>query len=614
MSHVVRRKFSGWRDINFRSAFAEPSITPWDLHTKPILLSISYTVLPQISYINRPHTSPHTPPIPHPPIPHSTFTPRPNMSPPAALDVNLVGVTDTSAVPIPEPLAVNGVSAWREKTAKVPTGIAAASNSDMFKSPICYTKPKAKQFEHRFSLEAKSRKASTLKGAARYLKNPGLISLGGGLPSPEYFPIEHLDIKVPTAPGFSPEATRESGTVLHAGKHDIQEGTSTYDLEIALNYGQAVGAAPLLRFVTEHTEIIHSPPYSDWQCSLTAGSTYAWDTALRVFCERGDYILMEEYTFASAAETAFPLGIKAVGIPMDEQGLIPEGMDEILSSWDVAARGARKPYVLYTIPTGQNPTGATQSAERRQAVYKVAQKHDLIIVEDEPYYFLQMQPYTNGDASPVPPPSTHEEFIKSLVPSFLSMDTDGRVVRLESFSKVISPGSRVGWIVASEQIIERFTRTFEVSSQNPSGISQLALFKLLDEHWGHAGYLDWLINLRMSYTARRDSLVHACEKHLPREIIHWEAPAAGMFHWMEIDWRKHPGIAAGKTHAAIEEEIFLSAVNAGVLVSRGSWFKPDHSIAEKKMFFRATFAAASSEKIDEAISRFAGSLRAQFGL
>lgn len=238
---------------------------------------------------------------------------------------------------------------------------------------------------------------------------------------------------------------------------------------------------------------------------------------------------MEEYTFASAAETAFPLGIKAVGIPMDEQGLIPEGMDEILSNWDAAARGARKPYVLYTIPTGQNPTGATQSAERRQAVYKVAQKHDLIIVEDEPYYFLQMQPYTSGDASPVPPPSTHEEFIKSLVPSFLSMDTDGRVVRLESFSKVISPGSRVGWIVASEEIIERFTRTFEVSSQNPSGISQLALFKLLDEHWGHAGYLDWLINLRMSYTARRDSLVHACERHLPREIVHWEAPAAGMF-------------------------------------------------------------------------------------
>lgn len=81
-----------------------------------------------------------------------------------------------------------------------------------------------------------------------------------------------------------------------------------------------------------------------------------------------------------------------------------------------------------------------------------------------------------------------------------------------------------------------------------------------------------------------------------------------------MDWRKHPGVAAGKTHAEIEEAIFLSAVDSGVLLSRGSWFKPDHDTVEEKMFFRATFAAASSEKIDEAISRFAGSLRAQFGL
>lgn len=83
---------------------------------------------------------------------------------------------------------------------------------------------------------------------------------------------------------------------------------------------------------------------------------------------------------------------------------------------------------------------------------------------------------------------------------------------------------------------------------------------------------------------------------------------------MEIDWRKHPGVAAGKTHAAIEEEIFLSAVNEGALLSRGSWFMPDHDIPEEKMFFRATFAAASSEKIDVAISRFAEALRTQFGL
>lgn len=238
---------------------------------------------------------------------------------------------------------------------------------------------------------------------------------------------------------------------------------------------------------------------------------------------------MEEYTFSSAAETALPLGLKVAPMKMDEQGLLPEFMDGVLSNWDEKARGARKPYVLYTICTGQNPTGATQSGERRKAIYKVAQKHDVFIIEDEPYYFLQMQPYTGVDGAPVPPPTSHEEFIKSLIPSYLSLDVDGRVLRLESFSKVVSPGSRVGWVVGCEQIIERFVRNCETSSQNPAGISQIVLFKLLDEHWGHAGYLDWLINLRMQYTNRRNSLVGACEKSLPTEIAHWVPPAAGMF-------------------------------------------------------------------------------------
>jgi aromatic amino acid aminotransferase I len=109
------------------------------------------------------------------------------------------------------------------------------------------------------------------------------------------------------------------------------------------------------------------------------------------------------------------------------------------------------------------------------------------------------------------------------------MDVDGRVLRMDSFSKVVVPGSRLGWVTASEQIVERFIRHAEVANQGPSGFSQVILHKLLDERWGHEGYLRWLMNLRMEYTKRRDVMVAACEEFLPREVVSWNTPQAGMF-------------------------------------------------------------------------------------
>jgi aromatic amino acid aminotransferase I len=378
--------------------------------------------------------------------------------------------------------------------------------------------------------ESKSRGGSSLKGAAQYLSKPGIISLGGGLPSSEYFPFEEVDIKVPSVPHFSEEETAESGTVLRAGKHDLRDEKSIVDISVLFNYGQGHGSAQLLRWIAEHTELVHTPPYADWECTMTIGSTSAFDMALRMFTRRGDYIISEEYTFATAVEIAAPLGVKVAGVKMDEQGLLPDSLDKLLSTWDPAKRnGARKPFLLYTVPSGQNPTGATQGTERRKQIYRIAQKHDVYIIEDEPYYFLQMQPYTGQGAPDVPPPASHEEFLKSLVPSYLSMDVDGRVMRMDSFSKVISPGSRVGWITASEQIVERYKTHADVSTQGPSGMSQLVLFKLLDEHWGHEGYLDWLLFIRMEYTKRRDVILDACEKYLPREVVSWKPPMAGMF-------------------------------------------------------------------------------------
>lgn len=425
---------------------------------------------------------------------------------------------------------INSIKSRRKDIDKSQWGPAAPAKSETFRSREHGHKPKAKRWDHILSRESAGRKGNSLKYAASFLSRPGIISLGGGLPSSEYFPWDELHFKVPPVGQFSKQDLQERAVLLKAGKYDLGTGASIFDIGTAFNYGQGHGSAQLLRWVTEHTEFIHNPPYSDWGCTLTLGSTSALEFSLRLLAEPGDYIVSEEYTFSTAVEAASPIGVKIAGVKMDAEGLLPDSLDDVLKNWDPTKRnGARKPSVLYTVPIGQNPTGATQGIQRQKDIYAVAQKHNLYIIEDEPYYFLQMQPYAGQDALSLPPPATHAEFFASLLPSYLSIDVDGRVMRMDSFSKVLAPGTRCGWITASEQMVDRYSKHSEVGTQGPSGVSQLMLFKLLDEHWGHAGYIDWLVHIRMGYTQRRDVILDACEKWLPKEVVSWKAPVAGMF-------------------------------------------------------------------------------------
>ncbi|KAI7308976.1 aromatic amino acid aminotransferase 1 [Hortaea werneckii] len=538
------------------------------------------------------------------------------MTPPPPAAIQVLPESDTSTFTVPDRLTLQNLAKRRAASGKLVAGIAAPADIEQFKGRTQHLhKPKAKRWDERISAEAKGRKGSSLKNAAKFLKTPGLISLGGGLPSAEYFPIEEFGFKAASSAHLeSRDAIRDHATQVVAGKHDMAEGTSDFDIATALQYGQGHGAAQLLRWMVEHTELVHDPPYQDWSCTMTVGSTSAFDMALRMFAKPGDWVLSEEFTFPAAQETAAPMGVRFAAVGMDENGMRADALDEVLSNWDEKARGGPKPFLVYTVPTGQNPTGATQPLERRREVYKIAQKHDLYILEDEPYYFLQMQPYAGPDAPATTPPATHEDFLKSLVPSFLSLDTDGRVMRMDSFSKVIAPGSRCGWITASEQICKLYSTHADLSTQGPSGPAQLMLFKLLEEHFGHAGYLDWLLHIRMEYTKRRDVILAACETYLPKDLVRWEAPTAGMFHWMQVDHTKHPQYPSSKSVEEIEEEIFLKNVEFKTLLMKGSWFRAEQDQELQAMFFRATYAAAPFEQIEEAIQRFGRAVRDVFGV
>ncbi|KAH6664579.1 pyridoxal phosphate-dependent transferase [Halenospora varia] len=504
------------------------------------------------------------------------------------------------------PFSIGDFRSYRVKVNPTQWGVAAPSTSEQFKLRSHAHKPRALRWDHRISTESARRTGSTLKSALKHLKNPDVISLGGGLPLSDYFPFKGMDLAVPAIhqPGKHRTEPNNSDS-LHTGKNDLADGLGIYDLATALNYCQGNGSAQLLRWITEHTEMVHDPPYADWQCTMTIGNTSALDMALRMFAKPGDYVLSEEYTFATAVETVMPMQVKFAGVKMDEEGMLPESLHDLLENWDSATfGGARKPFLLYTVPTGQNPTGATQSAKRRKDIYNVAQQHDLFILEDDPYYFLQMKPFTAGSKVPLLPadniPSSH--LLDTIVPSFLSLDVDGRVMRMDSFSKVISPGTRLGWITASHQIVERYKNHADVSTQGPSGLSQLALFKLLDEYWGHAGYFDWLMYMREEYTKRRDFIIEACDRYLPKTIVSWNPPMAGMFLWLKVDWNKHHN-ARTKQMTDIEEEIWLGCIKHGSLVARGSWFYAESGKNHNDMFFRLTFAAAPLDKVEEAVRR-----------
>lgn len=472
----------------------------------------------------------------------------------------------------------------------------------------------ARDLSHHLSEESKRRRESPLKKASLHLKD-GMLALSGGLPNPDYFPFANIKAEVATLGAFRPEEIRDSPTELVVHGRNAKLDEPVVDLQVALQYGQGTGQTLLLKFCKEHTEIFHSPPYSDWACIMTAGCTNSMDSVFRTLANPGETVIVETYAFPSSLECLHPMGVKVTPVELDGFGITTDSLEHVLATWNPDEHdGSPRPHLLYTVPSGQNPTGATATLERRRAIYDICCRYDVVIVEDEPYYFLQMQPYVSDSAAAAPPlPSDTAELRESLVPSYVSIDVEGRVVRMDSFSKVIAPGSRCGFITANTRLIERIHRQNEVSIQAPSGFSQ-ALLNALFNYWGHDGYVSWLIYIRAAYTERRNALLRSMEQLLPREIVTWVPPSAGMFIWLTVDAMRHPEYHTSPGGAlAIEDKVYRRAISYGALVACGSWFAVDPARANE-LHFRLTFVSAKFDTMHTAVERFARALRDEFQL
>jgi DNA-binding transcriptional MocR family regulator len=322
---------------------------------------------------------------------------------------------------------------------------------------------------------------------------------------------------------------------------------------------------------------------------------------------------------------------------------------------------------------GHNPTGIVYSLKRRQEIYAVCSKYDVIIIEDDPYYYLQFPSSAAKEAAsrdrPAPPAdeesryrpegwkSSGYAFLDSLAPSYLNVDTDGRVIRLDTFSKTIAPGCRLGWITAQPKLIERFLRISETSTQQPSGFVQsmvaelvlgpqnadaLATYRSLRTNkeriafkgWKMDGWVRWIEGLRGEYERRMNRMcrildqgryqlkqgtpVNAADADwgvvTKTQLFDYSWPRGGMFVWVRFNMETHPLWGAVDSHGNLVDGtmlcgallIFLTRKPYLVLVSPGLMFSATEEVRQHAgwRYYRMCFAAIANEDLDSCSQRF----------
>ncbi|KAI0345430.1 L-tyrosine:2-oxoglutarate aminotransferase [Trametopsis cervina] len=458
---------------------------------------------------------------------------------------------------------------------------------------------------HHLSFESRQRKPNAMKALWRLTKSkPNMISLATGDPHFSLYPIKSVHFEVASTSEDIDDpvsAWKVAGSSTESQWFSSsRDETSNLPIKKAMAYTAGTGLPEAQQAVTELTNHYHSP--KDHVCTLTIGNMDGVTKCFRLLGNPGDHFLADEFSFNALTNAPVSYGVSWVPVKIDKGGLIPEELEKIMTTWDERVHG-RKPHVLYTVPSGQNPTGCTLDVERRKKIYALCQRFDIMIVEDDPYYYLQ---YVEQESSC----DTRD----LLMPSFLSMDVDGRVLRVDSFSKIMMPGMRLGWITSSQFFHEHLITMTDYSTQHPHAFGQIFITEMLSETgWRLDGFDRWARSLRKEYQRRRDIFVEHFEKEVASTgYASAEPPRAGMFVWIDVHLKKHPRYrrdihdtlkSPARTNVPeLMEELFERCVESGLVVMPGSIFVAPTSESTAKLvdsespiqdrvnFLRTTFA------------------------
>ncbi|KAI0929082.1 hypothetical protein AcV5_006446 [Taiwanofungus camphoratus] len=467
---------------------------------------------------------------------------------------------------------------------------------------------------HHLSSEARARKPNPMKEIWKLIKRkPNMVSLANGDPHFSLYPIKKMEFEVASVEEEDPVTSwRTAGPSAPSQTlSSSRDEPCTLSVKTALQYSTGAGLVEAQQAVMELTRFYHSPP--DHVCTLSLGNADGVTKCFRLLGDSGDSFLADEFSFSSLTNAGLPQGINWVPLRIDDGGLVPEELERLLAGWN-EQRG-RRPHVLYTVPCGQNPTGSTLTVERRKTIYEIARRYDLIIIEDDPYYFLQYASPGSGQA----------ETERTLMPSFLSMDVDGRVIRVDTFSKIVAPGMRLGWITSSAMFHQHLVSYTDSSTQHPHGFGQIFVTEMLGARgWQMRGFDRWVRSLCAEYRRRRDFFLGLFEREVGATgLARAASPEAGMFVWIRVNIERHPRYrddlritgcdsrTPARTNVRqLMEELFERCLDGGVVVMPGSvfalraepgWDDTEHPIDDRLNFLRATFAG-TEETMQEGLS------------
>jgi 2-aminoadipate transaminase len=403
-------------------------------------------------------------------------------------------------------------------------------------------------WDRRYAQRVQRMQASAIRELLKATEMPGTISLAGGMPAAEIFPIEKIA-------AVTQRILEKSG-------------------QQALQYSTTEGYTPL-RELLAHRLTQEGIDVSLDSILITSGSQQGLDLLAKIMIDTGDLLLVESPTYMGALQACNAYEPEYLAVRSDEEGIVTDELEPALQ---------KNPKFIYALPNFQNPSGVTFTLERRQKLVELASRYGVPIVEDDPYAQLRFE----GEP----------------LPSLLALENErqqregqkdqpyqGNVIQLNTFSKVLAPGLRLGWIVAPAEVIRKLVLAKQGADLHTATFNQMIAYEIARE-----GFMEeHIVLIRKTYRERRDVMLAALEEYFP-DNARWTRPQGGMFLWVTLP----EGIDAA--------ELLSDALEYRIAFVPGAVFHPCGGGANT---IRLSFSNATPERIEEGIRQLGKLLHAR---